>query len=351
MAEISVIVPVYNCEQTIDKCIDSVLQQSFKDWELILVNDGSIDRSGEICCSYAKMDDRITVIEKENGGGAGEARNAGILKATSPFLCFIDSDDWIDYVMLEHLYNAQKEKDYDIVICGYHNIINEAEDSYNSETVSENREVIGQQDVRDYFVKYYPEGMVGYPWNKMYRTSLIRDNHLQFPKMRRLEDGIFNTEVFERAKSCRVLEEALYNYRVGGQVELRKLPKDFYVLVEKFVLQYYDKLENWGYDIRKCEGPILYYFLNDFVCCLENVCYGSNKVSLKEQRKYMNMLHNNQLIQMMLLKDRQVPRYSKIILKLFENKYYVILRGTVNLKVFLKVKLSRFFLALKRKWN
>lgn len=351
MAEITVIVPVYNCDKFIGKCIDSVLKQEFQDWELILVNDGSTDRSGDICRGYAGKDSRIKVIEKENGGGAGEARNAGIREATSPFLCFIDSDDWIESTMLKHLHEAQKEKDYDIVICGYYNIVNETDGSYNTKTVFTAKELIGQQDVRDYFVKYYPEGIVGYPWNKMYRTSLIRENQLYFPKMRRLEDGIFNTEVFEKAESCRVIDEALYNYRVGGQVELRKLPQDFFVIVEQFVLQYYEKLEKWGYDIRKNEGPILFYFLNDFVCCLENKCYGNNKVSLKEQREYFSLLRGNNLVIEMLAKERNLPRYSNIIIKMFENEKDFILRIVVNLKVFLKVKLSRFFLMMKHKWN
>ena len=297
------------------------------------------------------LDERIILIEKENGGGAGEARNAGICRASSPFLCFIDSDDWIEKTMLEHMRTAQQEKDYDIVICGYHSIVDENEKSYNFDAIYKKEELIGQKAVRDYFVKHYPEGMVGYPWNKMYRAGLIKDSNIQFPKMRRLEDGIFNTEVFERAQSCRVLDEALYYYRVGGQVEMRKLPKDFYSLVEEFVLQYYGKLEKWGYNIKENEGPILFYFLNDFVCCLENICYGGNKASIKEQKKYFNQLRNKKLVIAMMQKGRNVPRYSRTILNLFEKGADVRLRAAVNVKVLLKLKLSRAFLVLKRKYN
>ena len=119
MAKISVIVPVYNCEAYITQCIESVLRQTFRDFELILVDDGSKDKSPEICERYALRDSRIKVIHKPNGGGAGEARNVGLDSASSPFISFIDSDDWIKADMLEKLWAAQQRDDSDLVICGY----------------------------------------------------------------------------------------------------------------------------------------------------------------------------------------------------------------------------------------
>ncbi|MGL5150605.1 MAG: glycosyltransferase family 2 protein [Clostridium sp.] len=114
--KISIIVPVYKVELYLEKCIDSILNQTFKDFELILVDDGSPDRCGEICDEYAKKDNRIKVIHKENGG-LSSARNAGLDIAKGEYIGFVDSDDWIEVNMYEVLYNLCCDNDADIVSC------------------------------------------------------------------------------------------------------------------------------------------------------------------------------------------------------------------------------------------
>lgn len=115
--EISVIVPVYNVEKYLGRCVDSILAQTFRDLEILLVDDGATDRSGEMCDGYAAQDDRIRVIHKENGG-LSDARNAGIDAAGGRFLCFIDSDDFIDPTMLEVLHRLIVQEDAEVAICG-----------------------------------------------------------------------------------------------------------------------------------------------------------------------------------------------------------------------------------------
>lgn len=117
MPEISIIVPVYKVEQYLDKCVKSILAQTFQDFELILVDDGSPDRSGEMCDEYAKADQRITVIHQENGG-LSAARNTGIEVAKGRYIGFVDSDDYIAEDMYELLYTNLKREDADLSICG-----------------------------------------------------------------------------------------------------------------------------------------------------------------------------------------------------------------------------------------
>ena len=111
MSEISIIVPVYNVEKYLNNCIDSILSQTYTDFELILVNDGSNDNSGEICDFYKKLDSRIKVFHKENGG-VSSARNVGISNTNGNYICFIDSDDCVNELYLHNLY----DKEVDIVI-------------------------------------------------------------------------------------------------------------------------------------------------------------------------------------------------------------------------------------------
>ena len=114
---ISIIVPVYNVEQYLDRCVKSLLQQTYKNLEIILVDDGSPDRCGQMCDNYAKLDSRVLVIHKENGG-LSDARNAGLSHAHGEYIAFVDSDDYIEADMISELYNACHNQDADIVVCG-----------------------------------------------------------------------------------------------------------------------------------------------------------------------------------------------------------------------------------------
>ncbi len=117
MPAVSVIIPVYNVEAYVDRCLKSVTGQSFSDIEIIIINDGSTDGSGERCLEWAKQDDRIVYVSKKNEG-AGPARNLGIQMAQSEFVAFCDSDDWYDDQYVEVMFAKQKETDADIVACG-----------------------------------------------------------------------------------------------------------------------------------------------------------------------------------------------------------------------------------------
>ncbi|MCQ2326570.1 MAG: glycosyltransferase [Bacteroidales bacterium] len=116
---ISIILPVYNAEKYIHRCIDSILNQTFKDFEILLIDDGSPDRSGEICDDYAKKDSRVRAFHKENGGVAS-ARQVGIDNAVGEYSIHVDADDWVEENMLEELYKAAKDSDADMVYCDYY---------------------------------------------------------------------------------------------------------------------------------------------------------------------------------------------------------------------------------------
>lgn len=119
MVSISIIVPVYKAEVYLHRCIDSILAQTFTDWELLLIDDGSPDRSGEICDEYAKKDKRIRVFHKENGG-VSSARQRGVKEARGEYTIHADPDDWVEPTMLEELYQKAKGEDADMVICDYY---------------------------------------------------------------------------------------------------------------------------------------------------------------------------------------------------------------------------------------
>lgn len=170
---ISVVVPIYKVEEYLEKCIISIENQTYKDLEIILVDDGSPDNCGKICDEYALKDTRIKVIHKVNGG-LSDARNAGIDVASGEFISFIDSDDYIHPQMLEVLYNIMQESKADIAVCGFKQV-NECEDTefvYIEEPVKTEK-AVGQQVMNQLQHKNL---ITVVAWNKLYRARLFKNN-------------------------------------------------------------------------------------------------------------------------------------------------------------------------------
>lgn len=182
---ISIIVPVYNAEKFIIKCLDSIKNQTYKNIEVILVNDGSADKSGKICDDYCKIDSRFKVIHKENEG-VSSARNIGLNLMSGDYVCFIDPDDWIEVDMIESLYKLTQKYDSEIATCGYYKeenrkIINKIEDP-NILTYS-NHEALNKILNQD--------GFKGFLWNKIFSSKLIKGKIIFDEDIHFCEDLLF----------------------------------------------------------------------------------------------------------------------------------------------------------------
>lgn len=239
MPEVSVVVPVYNVEQYLPKCIQSILNQTFTDFELILVNDGSTDSSPFICNTWAEKDSRITVINKENGG-LSDARNTGMKKASGKYIQFIDSDDFVEPELLEKCVNKLHETDADIVIF----------DFYQYHMKDGRKEVIGNayDEKGIYSLDTNPEIITkikNAAWNKMYTLSLFRDNDIEYPWGCYYEDLGTTYRLLLRAGKVAFLNEPLYDYLVDrpGNITSAFNMKAYHVLdMVKITLDDYKKL-------------------------------------------------------------------------------------------------------------
>lgn len=203
MPEISVIVPVYKVEPYIHKCVDSILAQTFSDYELILVDDGSPDTCGNICDEYAKKDARIRVIHKENGG-LSDARNAGMKIASGEYVIFIDSDDYIDADMLSYLYENLRKADADMATCGIYEVYADR-----IEKQEEEPEFVcsGEEAFRCILRGHTIRGEI---WNKLIKRSCISD--LEFPKGKLYEDIFYTVDMMQRIKKVAVGTKPKYYY-------------------------------------------------------------------------------------------------------------------------------------------
>ena len=217
MSKISVIVPVFNGAEFLRPCVDSILAQSFCDLEIILVDDGSTDKSPEICDRYAAQDKRVICIHQENAGAAA-ARNRGLKAATGKYIAFADSDDWIDRDMYETMVSVAEERSCDLVIC---DCLKESETGSQTYT----HELPGGYYDREAMVsQYFPQLLMPdsmeYPvtisnWLLLIRRKIIEENRLSFPEgMRFSEDLLFGSEVGYYAQSMTYLKDYTpYHYR------------------------------------------------------------------------------------------------------------------------------------------
>ena len=210
---ISVIVPVYNAEKYLQKCLDSILEQTYKNLEIIIINDGSTDNSGQICQEYEKQDDRIVYIEKENSG-VSDTRNAGMDRMTGPYVTFVDSDDWLEPNYVKFLYEKLIEHQADIVV-GNYTSFNESNSVFYFHTsadyyekVYDNKSVIPCL----YDAKELLKSALIVPWGKIYKKEIIAN--FRFPIDRIGEDALFNLKALLGSKKVVYVNKSAYIYRV-----------------------------------------------------------------------------------------------------------------------------------------
>ncbi len=219
---ISVIVPVYNAEKYLKKCIDSILSQTYGDLEVILVDDGSIDKSSEICDQYAGENNRVIVIHQENKG-VSAARNRGIACAKGDFFAFIDGDDYVSPNMIEHMYSRIVQDYSDLAICGYEKVDEEGH-VLNVATIPD-AIVSGSQAIQLHYKQ--TAGIMMIPVNKLYHRKLF--DTVRFPVGKRCEDEATFYRILDLCERVSILSAPLYRYVqhedsfMGGEYSVERL--------------------------------------------------------------------------------------------------------------------------------
>ena len=201
--KLSIIVPVYGVEKYIDKCLNSLVKQSLKEIEVIVVNDGTKDKSQKIIDTYVKKyPDKIKSYIKENGG-QGSARNYGLKKTTGEYIGYVDSDDFVEKDMYKKLYNKAKENNYDIVVCGNYNV----SEDYQNKNI-------------DAFINNYNTDLENIffgkmaVWNKIYKRDILIKNKLEFKEKVWYEDLAFTLKAIMNSNTFAFIDEPLYDYLI-----------------------------------------------------------------------------------------------------------------------------------------
>lgn len=219
----SVVVPVYNAERYLNKALQSILDQDFPDFELILVDDGSTDGSRTVLETFAAKDDRIIVLNSDVNRGASEARNRGIDIAAGKYLCFVDADDYIDPGFLRQFYNAFQAGDCDFVKCGAYEEYYDADENvmYTRLCVLPDQSFRDAKAITNQVIDMELIPLFGYNWNSCYKMTVIKENHLRVDNTLKVhEDFVFNMSYLPFVRNMRCLSYCGYHYIKRGNNSL-----------------------------------------------------------------------------------------------------------------------------------
>ena len=260
---VSIIVPVYNAEKTIGRCIDSILGQQYTDFELLLVDDGSKDGSGAICDSYALADSRVQVIHKENTG-VSDTRNIGISRARGVYLQFLDSDDWITPDATKLLVETARDHDCDLVISDFYRVVGERVSRKGD--IDEDR-VLTREEYAAHMMEQPADFYYGVLWNKLYRRDIVESHRLRMdPELSWCEDFMFNLEYIRHAQRFYALQVPIYYYvKTKGSLASQSLSISKTIRMKLMLFEYYNQFYKSVLDEDEYEKSRLkvYRFLVD----------------------------------------------------------------------------------------
>ena len=324
MELVSVVVPVYKVEQYLERCVKSICEQTYQELEIILVNDGSPDRCGEMCEELAQKDNRIQVLHKQNGG-LSDARNAGVKLATGKYLLFVDSDDCINkYVVQICIESATKKDGADIICFNYTNVEdNQNVDFREKKVAMEMQTETGALAVKRCFMNV---GSI-VVWNKMYKRSLFQK--LRFPKGKIHEDEFLTYKLLYNAKKVGYIDVSLYYYTIRNNSIMRtEFNKKRLVLLEVFeerIVFFKNRNEQELYEISVMQ----YYHILRTLYALS----GQKKEYIKEQKVIVDKIIN---YSSEFLKNKYLSKIHKVILRMTSINYKIL--NIYSLKIALNKK-------------
>ena len=318
---ISIIIPVYKVEKYLEKCIKSVLDQTYKNLQIILVDDGSPDNCGNICDNYAKIDNRIEVIHKANGG-LSEARNVGLKVARGEYIGFVDSDDYVSNEMFENLYNTLISNDVDVSICNFYTVINNKNIIKNADNGVEiyNKLEILKEILLDKKIQ-------SYAWNKLYKRELFKD--IEYPVGKKFEDIGTTFYILEKCNKIAVSGSPEYYYITRGDSIVNNNTEGTVIDYISLISDRYDYIDKKYKELKKYNDFYItktlitaytdeYHLKNnseEFLKILNNFFNKVKDIFKNNEEDIISLFNDAQKIQLdMLLKDK------KLFYKLLEEK-------------------------------
>ncbi len=282
---VSIIMPVYKVEDYVARAIESILCQTFGDFEFLIVDDGSPDRSGEICDEYAQKDPRIRVIHKENGG-APSARNMAMTGARGEYVYFLDSDDWAEPTMLEDMVALAREQSAQLVVTGFFIDTYYSDTEYVTTVCSQPAQVFADQRAfRENAYRLFDHNLLYTPWNKLYRLDFLQAQNITFPDTF-WDDFPFNLRVVREVERVAVSDKTYYHFiRARAESETARYRADMYQKREEehgWLCELYDHWDAWS---PEADEMLQRRYIERLLGCVENLTNRSCTLSAREKRE------------------------------------------------------------------
>lgn len=348
--KVSIIMPVYKVEEYVGKAIESIQAQTLKEWEFLIVDDGTPDRSGKICDEYAAKDERIHVIHKENGG-APSARNLAIDMAKGEYMYFLDSDDWAEPTMLEDMYKLAKRDQAQLVVAGFYIDTYYEKDKYlTADYVVEDAVYPDKESFRTNAYKLFDKNLLYTPWNKLYESRYIMENNLRFPTTF-WDDFPFNVSIVRNVERVTVTSKQYYHFlRARSESETTAYRPGMYEKREEEHGWMVNLYKEWKVQDYASMEMIARRYVERFIGCVENITNPKCEMTESEKRNEIKkMLANPRLKKMFkIAKPRSIYmkvmvlplKWNSTMLTYMEAKLITLVK-TKNTKLFTKLKVGR----------
>ena len=327
---VSMIMPVYNAEAYLEESIRSVMEQSYAEWELLLVDDSSTDHSLQICQAMAGKDARIRVIALEENVGAGYARNEGIQQAAGKYLTFVDADDAVDPAILENAVTLAEHHDLDWVVWGLR------EEYYDPQGKKQHERTILPEDrcyplamqARQAMIGLEEKTLFGYQWNKLYRTEIIQEEHVFFENAVLYEDFFFNVAYAKRIQSMGTLAQAGYCYKKRNQDSVTaSFVAEYFELSWRRVQEMTSLYKEWRM-LGKRERDILgNIYLRCMMSALARNCDPRAQMNGRERSAWIRKRYADSLYQEVGAKCRARKKEYRLTQMLLNQHWTLALRG------------------------
>ena len=253
---VSIIIPIYNVEKYLEQCIKSLINQTYRNLEIILINDGSTDKSTKICEKYKNQDNRIVFINKKNGGAAS-AKNEGLKIAKGDYITFVDSDDFIEPDMIEYMVNTIKKYNSDIIQCSFTNLYKNTE-RFKQDKIVEQK--ISSKDFLELFLKKWDSSLF---WNKLFKREVIEN--VFFKEGRCIDDEFFTYKCVINSKSIVTSNKIVYNYRMRKSGVMKSESSQKQILKDRvdYLYERYELVRKIYKDLDKSflEHLLTYYLI------------------------------------------------------------------------------------------
>lgn len=344
---VSIVIPLYNMEQDIEKCLESIFKQDYDNIEVIVVDDGSTDNSFNICNNIAKKNKKLKVFHTENNG-SGPARNYGIEKSSGKYIYFPDADDYMEPTAITKMVEAMCNGENDLVVFGYKSInqIGKVVRCKKYPNLSKKGDEI-RDSYSNYFGALSPLGIQGAPWNKFFDLSILKKNKVSFPPLRRHQDEAFIAKYMCYASNIKFIQDILYvHYTNDLKTEWRKYPINY---IDSAIGLYESRKETilkWNKNDLAVKQLVENEYVSNVIKALELSFSPKMKFNKQKRKKWIiDTINKTKIIN--FIDTCTLGKYQRYILKLINKKRYNLLYITLYYKI--KIEMTKLYMFIRGK--